>query len=204
VRDCVQGPGRCSNCLAGEQRLPPPRRAAGRRRSRERGLLVTTANQPTPTNSKQFPPTANPQEVSDWLEQHPPALAAVVAKGLTAARAADAAKRARELVRRKNVLTRSTLPGKLADCTSSNKEETEIFVVEGDSAGGSAKQARDRRSQVGGRGWVVFCVLLGWERGDITEYQLGAEELQMHPHPPCIPNTPRPTARPSSPSAARF
>jgi methionyl-tRNA synthetase len=62
-----------------------------------------------------------PQEVSDWLEQHPPALAAVVAKALTAARAADAARRARELVRRKNVLTRSTLPGKLADCTSSDR-----------------------------------------------------------------------------------
>lgn len=62
-----------------------------------------------------------PQEVTEWLEQHPPALAAIVAKSLTAARAADAAKRARELVRRKNVLTRSTLPGKLADCTSSDK-----------------------------------------------------------------------------------
>ncbi|GBF92793.1 DNA gyrase subunit B [Raphidocelis subcapitata] len=87
------------------------------------------------------------REVTEWLEQHPPALSAVVAKALTAARAADAARRARELVRRKNVLTRSTLPGKLADCTSPDKEATEIFVVEGDSAGGSAKQARDRRTQ---------------------------------------------------------
>ncbi|KAI8466431.1 MAG: DNA topoisomerase [Monoraphidium minutum] len=87
------------------------------------------------------------REASDWLEQHPPALAAVVAKALTAAKAADAARRARELVRRKNVLTRSTLPGKLADCTSNDREATEIFVVEGDSAGGSAKQARDRRTQ---------------------------------------------------------
>ena len=60
-------------------------------------------------------------QLSEWLEQHPPALAAIVAKGLTAAKAADAARRARELVRRKNVLTRSMLPGKLADCTSSDR-----------------------------------------------------------------------------------
>jgi len=87
------------------------------------------------------------QLVAEWLETNPAALNAIVSKALMAARAADAAKKARELVRRKNVLTRSTLPGKLADCTSSNHAETEIFVVEGDSAGGSAKQARDRRTQ---------------------------------------------------------
>ena len=76
----------------------------------------------TPSTPRPLPTCVMPsQEVSDWLEQHPPALAAVVAKALTAARAADAARRARELVRRKNVLTRSTLPGKLADCTSSDR-----------------------------------------------------------------------------------
>lgn len=60
-------------------------------------------------------------QLGAWLESHPAALAAVVGKALTAARAAEAARKARELVRRKHVLTRSTLPGKLADCTSSNR-----------------------------------------------------------------------------------
>lgn len=81
------------------------------------------------------------------LDMDPAALGAILGKAIQAARAAEAAKKARELVRRKSVLTKSTLPGKLADCTSSVKEETEIFLVEGDSAGGSAKQARDRRTQ---------------------------------------------------------
>ncbi|WIA31299.1 hypothetical protein OEZ86_002201 [Tetradesmus obliquus] len=87
------------------------------------------------------------EQLGAWLESHPAALSAIVGKALTAARAAEAARKARELVRRKHVLTRSTLPGKLADCTSSDKEATEIFLVEGDSAGGSAKQARDRHTQ---------------------------------------------------------
>ncbi|KAF6255707.1 type II DNA topoisomerase [Scenedesmus sp. NREL 46B-D3] len=86
-------------------------------------------------------------QLGGWLESHPAALGAIVGKALTAARAAEAARKARELVRRKHVLTRSTLPGKLADCTSNDKEATEIFLVEGDSAGGSAKQARDRHTQ---------------------------------------------------------
>ena len=81
------------------------------------------------------------------LELDPSTLNAVIGKALQAWKAADAAKRARDLVRRKSVLTRSTLPGKLADCSSAVREETEIFLVEGDSAGGSAKQARDRRFQ---------------------------------------------------------
>ncbi|GAB4814025.1 hypothetical protein N2152v2_001071 [Parachlorella kessleri] len=83
-------------------------------------------------------------EVAEALEMEPSTLNTVLGKALQAYKAAEAAKKARELVRRKSVLTKSTLPGKLADCSSSHKEETEIFVVEGDSAGGSAKQARDR------------------------------------------------------------
>ena len=85
--------------------------------------------------------------VSDALEQEPKILNAVLSKALQAYRAAEAAKKARDLVRRKSALTKTTLPGKLADCSSTIREECEIFLVEGDSAGGSAKQARDRRFQ---------------------------------------------------------
>ena len=85
--------------------------------------------------------------ISDALDQDPKILNAVLSKALQAYRAAEAAKKARDLVRRKSALTKTTLPGKLADCSSNIREECEIFLVEGDSAGGSAKQARDRRFQ---------------------------------------------------------
>ena len=87
------------------------------------------------------------EELSAALELDSAAFSAILSKGMQAFRAAEAAKKARELVRRKSVLVKSTLPGKLADCTSSDKAASEIFLVEGDSAGGSAKQARDRRFQ---------------------------------------------------------
>jgi DNA gyrase subunit B len=85
--------------------------------------------------------------VAEALEMQPNILGTVLSKALQAYKAAEAAKKARDLVRRKSVLTKSTLPGKLADCSSSLRDECEIFLVEGDSAGGSAKQARDRRFQ---------------------------------------------------------
>ena len=85
--------------------------------------------------------------LGEALELEPGTLNVVLGKALQAYKAAEAAKKARDLVRRKSVLTRSTLPGKLADCTTNVKEESEIFLVEGDSAGGSAKQARDRKFQ---------------------------------------------------------
>ena len=108
------------------------------------------------------------QDIGEALEMEPTILQAVLSKALQAQRAAEAAKKARELVRRKSVLSKSTLPGKLADCSSTDKAVSEIFLVEGDSAGafvwslpslwpvhgavaypavmagGSAKMARDR------------------------------------------------------------
>lgn len=79
------------------------------------------------------------EALEDVLRVNAPTLKAICDKATLAKRAAEAAKRARDMVRRKTVLTRSMLPGKLADCTASSGD-TEIFIVEGDSAGGSAKQ----------------------------------------------------------------
>jgi len=85
--------------------------------------------------------------LTEYLEFHPSVTDSILEKALQAFNAAEAARRARELVRRKSVLESSTLPGKLADCSSRDPQEAEIFLVEGDSAGGSAKQGRDRRFQ---------------------------------------------------------
>ena len=87
------------------------------------------------------------EALSTFLEENPQVAKAILEKCVSASRAREAARKARELVRKKSSLETSTLPGKLADCSSKIADECEVYIVEGDSAGGSAKQGRDRKFQ---------------------------------------------------------
>jgi DNA gyrase subunit B len=99
------------------------------------------------TEMRGFVQSVLTQQLAEFLEEHPKPARAIVSKSTQAAKARAAARKARELTRRKGLLESSTLPGKLADCSVRDPAFTEIYLVEGDSAGGSAKQARDRSFQ---------------------------------------------------------
>ncbi|MFL5793683.1 MAG: DNA topoisomerase (ATP-hydrolyzing) subunit B [Actinomycetota bacterium] len=99
------------------------------------------------TDVKGFVQQTTNRALDEWFEEHAPQAKAIVVKCIQAARARMAARNARELTRRKSLLESSSLPGKLADCSSRDPRQAELFIVEGNSAGGSAKEARNRTFQ---------------------------------------------------------
>jgi DNA gyrase subunit B len=121
-----------------------------------------------------FVSSAVSERLGAFFEEHPKEAKAIVEKGMMAAEAREAARKARELTRRKNSLDGNSLPGKLADCRSKSNEDTELFLVEGDSAGGPAKQGRDSNLQ------AILALrgkILNVEKANLVK-MLGHEEIR--------------------------
>ena len=121
-----------------------------------------------------FVGSAMSERLGSYLEENPKEARALFEKGMMAAEAREAARKARELTRRKNSLEGTSLPGKLADCRSKSNEDTELFLVEGDSAGGSAKQGRDSNVQ------AILALkgkILNVEKANLVK-MLGHEEIR--------------------------
>ncbi|HSZ59559.1 MAG TPA: DNA topoisomerase (ATP-hydrolyzing) subunit B [Tepidisphaeraceae bacterium] len=126
------------------------------------------------TEVESFVQSAVNERLGSFFEENPKEAKAIFEKGMMAAEAREAARKARELTRRKNSLEGTSLPGKLADCRSRSNEETELFLVEGDSAGGSAKQGRDSNVQ------AILALrgkLLNVEKANLVK-MLGHEEIR--------------------------
>jgi DNA gyrase subunit B len=126
------------------------------------------------TEIESFVQQAVNEKLSSYFEENPKEAKAIFEKGMLAAEAREAARKARELTRRKNSLEGNSLPGKLADCRSKSNEDTELFLVEGDSAGGSAKQGRDSNVQ------AILALrgkLLNVEKANLVK-MLGHEEIR--------------------------
>ena len=142
-RACSRRRTRTSPARTSARASPPSSRCASASRSSRARPRPSSATRPIKTLVQK----ATNEKLGDWLEEHPTEANKIVKKGIAAQRARAAARQARDATRRKSALDGAGMPDKLKDCSSRNRHECELFIVEGDSAGGSAIKARDPRTQ---------------------------------------------------------